>query len=128
MITRHSNALRFVIGKGDASFTTLLTGPSVFVYMIGSAVFAAGDPEPHLRLVLALVVLSAIGANICYSFAYGLEFLFGSDDPNSNWMQFGRTFTFVVGILLGMLLAAIGGKRIAEIDYYFMVHPGASLL
>ena len=62
--------------------------------------------------------MSAFGANVCYSFAYALEFLFGSDEPTSRWMRFGRTGTFVAGVLFAMLLALIGGRNIAGMEYY----------
>ncbi|MBN9693230.1 MAG: hypothetical protein J0M24_23560 [Verrucomicrobia bacterium] len=40
--------------------------------------------ERHYGFTISLLVVSAIGANICYTFAYALEFLRGSDDPSSN--------------------------------------------
>jgi hypothetical protein len=62
--------------------------------------------------------LSALGANVCYSFAYAFEFLFGSDDRESWWMTYGRTVMLVGGVLLAMLLALIGGHNIANLDYH----------
>jgi len=78
-----------------------------------------GDPHPVLyRFLFLWFALSAIAANICYSFAYALEFLFGSDDPGSRWLQFGRTTAFAGGILLAMRLALIGGRNIAMMEFY----------
>jgi hypothetical protein len=65
-----------------------------------------------------------VGANICYSFAYAVEFLFGSDDPASHWLRFGRTTTFAGGVLFAMLLALIGGYNIAQMHWYYGRHLG----
>jgi len=78
-----------------------------------------GDPhKTHYGLVLWWFALSALGANICYSFAYVVEFLFGSDDPKSRWLRFGRTTAFVGGVVFGILLALVGGRNIATMEYY----------
>lgn len=78
-----------------------------------------GDPhETHYSYILPWFALSAFGANICYSFAYALEFLFGSDGPTSRWACYGRTATFVGGVLFAMLLALVGGRNIAEMAWY----------
>jgi hypothetical protein len=66
-------------------------------------------------------VLAAVGANICYTFTYALEFFFGSDDPNSRWLRHGRISTFLGGVLLAILLALIGGRDIANLDFYYEV-------
>ena len=76
------------------------------------------DPyETHIGFVLGRLALSALGANICYTFAYALEFLFGSDEPTSRWLRFGRTTFLIAGVLLGMLLALIGGSAIARLEW-----------
>jgi hypothetical protein len=78
-----------------------------------------GDPhEAQYSYILPLFALSALGANVCYSFAYALEFLFGRDEPNSAWMCYGRTTAFVGGVLFAMLLALIGGRNIAEMEWH----------
>jgi hypothetical protein len=61
--------------------------------------------------------VSALGANVSYSVGYALEFLFGSDDPESNWLKQGRTLSFISGLLLAMLLALIGGSNIANMEW-----------
>jgi len=96
-----------------------LIPPSFFAYMLTAGVAYVGDPHPtRYGFVLCWFALSAIGANICYSFAYALEFLFGSDDPTSRWLRFGRKTAFVAGILFAMLLALIGGRNIAMMEFY----------
>jgi hypothetical protein len=61
------------------------------------------------EMVILLFALWAIPANICYTFAYALEFLFGSDDESSWWLESGRPIAFVLGTLLAMALAFFGG-------------------
>jgi hypothetical protein len=78
-----------------------------------------GDPhETHYSFILPQFVFSAIGADICYTLCYTLEFLVGSDDPASRWLRFGRSYTFGLGLLLAMFLAMCGGAAIADAAYY----------
>lgn len=99
-------------------YNLVLVPPAVFSYGFIDNFNWVGDAhDTHYAYILPLFALSAIGANICYSFAYAMEFLFGSDDPTSRWMQYGRTATFVAGILLAILLALIGGANIAQMAW-----------
>jgi hypothetical protein len=75
--------------------------------------------ERYYGFTISLLVVSAIGANICYTFAYALEFLRGSDDPSSNWLRQERTLCFVFGVLFAMLLALIGGRNIALAEWSY---------
>jgi hypothetical protein len=100
-------------------YNLALVPPSFLTYMFGAGVISAGDPELHSYYVLLLFALSALGANICYTFAYGLEFFFGTDDPSSRWLQFGRPLAFALGTAFAMLLAVIGGRNIAILKYYY---------
>lgn len=73
----------------------------------------------HPYYVILLLALSALGANICYSFAYALEFLFGSGHPSSRWQRFGRRTAFIAGVLFAMVLAFFGGRNIALMEFYY---------
>ena len=100
--------------------------PAWFGYGFTDTLNWVGDShETHYSYLLPLFVISGLGANICYSFAYALEFLFGSDDPTSRWMRYGRTIAFVGGVLFAVFLAFIGGRNIAEMEWYHaMKHVG----
>jgi hypothetical protein len=101
-------------------YNIALVLPSGFSYMIAAGFDRMGDDYGwHPYYVAFLFTLSALGANVCYSFAYSLEFLFGSDDPVSRWLRFGRTAAFVGGVLFAMLLALIGGRNIADMEFYY---------
>lgn len=102
-------------------YNLALVPPSLFSYGIAAAINNAGDEPYNLQLSypLFLFALSALGANICYSFAYALEFIFGSDDPTSRWLRFGRTSVLVAGIVFAMLLAFLGGINIAGMEFYY---------
>jgi hypothetical protein len=93
--------------------------PAAFLgYAFADTLNWAGDAHPaHYGFVVFWLAMSAFGANICYSFAYALEFLFGSDRPTSRWLRFGRTSAFVGGVLFAMVLALIGGRNIADMEY-----------
>jgi hypothetical protein len=100
-------------------YNLALTLPAFISYALADTINWVGDPhETHYGFVAFWLALYAVGANICYSFAYALEFLFGCDEPTSRWMRFGRTSTFVAGVLFAMLLALIGGRNIAGMEYY----------
>jgi hypothetical protein len=101
-------------------YNVALVPMSGISYMLGAGFARMGDNYGwHPYYVFLLFALSALGANICYSFAYALEFVFGSDDPASRWLRFGRTAAFVCGILFAMLLALIGGRNIADMEFYY---------
>jgi len=100
-------------------YNLALVPPAFFGYMVTAGVVYVGDPhEAHYGYILSWFALSALGANICYSFSYTLEFLFGSDDPSSRWLRFGRTSAFIAGVLFAMLLALIGGRNIAKMEFH----------
>ena len=102
-------------------YNLALVPPAFFAFMLGTAISYAGDNpynlHPYYRFTL--FGLCAFGANICYSFAYALEFLFGSDHPNSRWLRFGRRNCFAGGVLIGMVLAFAGGAQIAIMEFYY---------
>ena len=68
--------------------------------------------------LLTIFVLAIVGANICYSFAYALEFLFGNNNPKSRWQRFQRDLCFILGTLLAMALAFGGGRNIYLLEVY----------
>lgn len=95
--------------------------PALFGYFMSTGVAAGVGDQRKLGAgaVITLFVVSAIGANVCYSFGYALEFLFGSDASDSRWLRFWRPLLMVLGTLFAMLLALIGGRNIGVIEYSF---------
>jgi uncharacterized membrane protein YedE/YeeE len=104
-------------------YNLALAPPAFLSYGITDNFNYVGDSHPfHYAYLILLFGLSALGANICYSFAYVLEFFLGSEEPTSRWLRFGRGTVFVGGVLFAMLLALAGGWNIAQLDYYHRVH------
>ncbi len=100
-------------------YNLALVPPAFVGYALADTFNWVGDAHrTHYGFVIFWLTMSAFGANICYSFAYALEFLFGCDAPDSRWLRFGRTSAFVAGILFAMSLALIGGRNIANMEYY----------
>jgi hypothetical protein len=98
--------------------------PAVFGYGFTDTMNWVGDAHTtHYSYILPWFALSALGANIWYTFAYVSEFLFGSDEPASRWLRYGRTTTFVGGVLFSMLLALIGGGNIANMEWNYGIRP-----
>lgn len=101
-------------------YNLALVAPSFFGYRFGDNLNSGGDAhDHHYTYVLIWLALSALGANICYTFCYVLEFLLGNDDPASAWMKWGRTASFIFGLLLSMLLALAGGANIAAMEWHY---------
>lgn len=105
-------------------YNLALVFPAIFSYGFIDTINWVGDPhEIHYSYIIPLFIGSAVGANICYSFAYVLEFLFGTDDPLSGWLRSGRTTSLVAGVLFAMLLALIGGRNIAMMEWQYGNYP-----
>jgi hypothetical protein len=68
-------------------YNLALMPPAFFGYRAGAFFSFPNDPPaPHdvsSAYMVFLFALAAVGANVCYSFAYALEFVFGGEDPNS---------------------------------------------
>ena len=102
-------------------FCVIVAIPAYWSHMLFSSVQAGldypqnGTPaELALRYFCALVFL-----NICYSFAYALEFLLRSDNPRAIWLAGGRDLTFVAGCLLGCALSFYIGSQLGIFEFSF---------
>ena len=100
-------------------YNVALLPPAFIGYILPAGISAGVGDEAQFGLggVLLLFFLSAVGANICFSFVYSLEFLFGNDAPDSQWLPFWRPLLIVLGTLFAMLLAFFGGANIAIMEY-----------
>lgn len=105
------------------AYNLALVLPAMLGYGISGATHWHGDPhEKQYPYLLILVLLHALGANVCYSFVYALEFIFGTDDPDSRWTRFFRKRVFAAGVVFAMMLALAGGRQIADMEWYAIVH------
>lgn len=102
-------------------YNLALVPPALFSYFLCAGVSAGVGDLRHLSTisVIGLFLLSAFGANVCYTFVYVLEFFFRSDAPDSRWSRAGRTVALIAGTLFAMFLALIGGRNIATMEYGF---------
>jgi hypothetical protein len=97
----------------------LLVIPTLLGYAPAILSGAVGDPKfLGTKGLAAVFLISILGANVLYSFAYVLEFFFESEDPNSNWRKFGRRWCFVAGTFFAMILAFGGGRNIFLLEVY----------
>jgi hypothetical protein len=105
-----------------AVYNAALVVPTALGYGCTVAVNHVGDvPATPWLLACTLLRVSALGANAVYSLGYALEFLFGSDAPDSRWLRVWRSFTFGAGTLLSMLLALLGGSNIGMMEWQHYV-------
>jgi len=98
-------------------YNAALILPALFGYRSAHVIgVGAGHETTNYAYLLALFVLSGLGANVCYCFSYALEFMFGTDEPTSRWLRYERTVAFVAGLLFAMLLSIIGGWNVAVME------------
>lgn len=100
-------------------FNAALILPTVLGYLPAAGVSAGVGDVRQLSdfQLIAAFASAALAANVCYTFAYAAEFLFGSDDPTSKWLSSGRALVFACGVLLSMPLAFMGALGIAFTEY-----------
>lgn len=92
--------------------------PAIVAYKMESTEnWVCDEHRTNYSYIIPVFVASAIGANICYSFCYALEFILGRAEPTSSWLRSGRTTSFVCGVLFAMFLAMIYGGRIADLEW-----------
>jgi hypothetical protein len=51
-----------------------------------------------------------------------MEFIYGSDDPESRWQKAERKLAFVSGTAFSMILSTIGGANIAHLSWISRIH------
>jgi len=92
-------------------YNALLVPASLLAWQISKEFTYHIDDQTPARLtdpaVMLVLVVLCIGANICYSFVYVLEFFFLAVEPRRFWPAPGRTLTLILGCLLGIWLASI---------------------
>jgi hypothetical protein len=90
-------------------YNFLLVPPSLLAWEVSSELTHAIDDGIPARLtdpvVLFALVVLCIGANLCYTFVYTLEFLFLAESPSRFWPNPGRTIFLILGCLLGIWFA-----------------------
>jgi hypothetical protein len=120
MHPRQAEAIRYW-ERRRIIYNLLLTPPAILGWGFGGAVGGAvGDHAPvEVGGLLLLFVFAAICANICYTFSYALEFLMLSADNDGALLRNSRTAAFILGCVLSIPLALIGGRNIAFIQYAF---------
>ena len=95
----------------------ILIPPSLTAYWFAEELTVGVDPAlVHglgFPLVAAAFCFAAIGANLCYCFAYAVEFWVAGSSAETPFNEIGRTVLFLLGCLLGVGLALIGGQAIA---------------
>ncbi len=97
----------------------ILVPPSVFAYMFAAGIaIGIGDQRQFgYPMVAALFCFAAVGANICYSLAYVIEFWVAGRDAEDAYRTTGRRLLFALGCLVGIGLALAGGRDIAILQY-----------
>ncbi|MGV3771745.1 MAG: hypothetical protein ACO1QB_02515 [Verrucomicrobiales bacterium] len=97
----------------------LLVLPALLGYGLYTGISAGVGDERRLSglEVIFIFIISALAANICYSFCYTLEFIFGVKANNERWSRFWRPLLFVLGTLFAMALSLEGGRTIGMMEY-----------
>ncbi len=105
-------------------FLALLVPPTIIFYL-GATELPAGIGDRRMlsdfELLLAFL-LAFLGANICYSFAYVVEFFYLGSPRYSGYVKGGRSSLYALGCMLGIILA-IGTAREIGFAVYRPVYP-----
>ena len=113
----HRSAIRYW-ERRRIVYNIALVPPAVLTYVLAAGVMAAGDErQMHPFYAVLWFGLSALAANVCFTFCYALEFIFGGDNPGSRWIRIGRPLAFGSGLLLGLMLSILGGRNIAWMEF-----------
>lgn len=120
MHPRQKTAIRYWERRRIA-YNLLLVPPALLGWGLGGAVGGAAGDHAAVGIggLLLLFMLSALCANICYTFSYALEFLLLSANDDGAVLGNFRTVAFYSGCLFSVPLALIGGRNIAFIQYSF---------
>jgi hypothetical protein len=126
MIRDHAAYKRAAIRYWERNriFYNLLLVPPAFLGYFLTAVlyYIHATFDMQYLFLLYQFAFWALCANICYSFVYVPEFFFGSDDPKSRWLRFGRDSVYMVGVFFSMFLALLISCSIAVAEFY-RVYP-----
>jgi len=100
-------------------YNLALLPPAAFGYVPRASICASVGDMPLLsgRVVFLLLAASALAANICYTFAYVLEFFLGCGDAGAPWNSRGRQLAFFGGTALAMLLAFFAAFGVADAQF-----------
>jgi hypothetical protein len=97
-------------------YNFLLVPASLLAWEFSSELTYSIDEGTPARLtdppVLFALVILCIGANLCYTFVYALEFLFLAESPSRFWPKPGRMIFLILGCLLGIWFASCSMSQI----------------
>lgn len=117
MLNYRHEAIRFW-EKRRVVYNLVLIIPTLVVFF-GYRAFVRelGLLQMRFPVVAEYLSFCAIGANICYSFAYAVEFFFGNDAHDSVWMKSGRSSVFIAGLVFSVLLAVVCSGYLASMVF-----------
>ena len=100
-------------------FLALLVPPTIIFYLGATELPAGiGDRRMLSDFEIGLAFLVAfLGANICYSFAYVVEFFYLGSPRYSGYAEGGRSSWFALGCILGIILAIGTAREIGFAEY-----------
>ena len=111
-----SSAVRYW-ERRRALYNLALVPPTILGYIAADPGIVPDYPHMGMGGIIWCLVLGMFGANICYSFAYAMEFLFGCDGPEARWPRWGRLLALVSGTLFAVFLAFRCGRAISILKH-----------
>lgn len=101
--------------KRRIAYNLALLPAAAFGYIPRVSICSSVGDTPVVtdRVVISVFAGYAIAANICYTFAYALEFFFGFGDEASRWNISGRRIAFFTGTALSLMLAYFAAVGVA---------------
>ena len=118
LVEQKNSAVAYWEGRRIA-YNLLLIPPALLGYLPLASLSGAVEDRARFGIFGTIVLfLTCAGlANVCFSFAYALEFfLLYEADPGPRPKRL-RTFAFVLGSAFACMLSFSGGRNIAVLQY-----------
>lgn len=99
-------------------YLAFLVPPVIAGYFLTGEVLASFDKK-FLSNIMVLLIFTVgfVNANIAYSFAYVLEFIFIGTSRYASYTSIWRPLLFAAGCILGVILAFMASRSIAFAQY-----------
>lgn len=105
--------------KRRVVFNLVVIAATTTIYQLRVAVSAGVGDTRYLSdlQVGALFIVAWLGANLCFSFVYAMEFLFGLSESPRAWVRSLKPVILIAGCAIGVYLSPSVARDIGGSEY-----------